>query len=283
MDTIVSVSFIIGGFPENNMDKTGYATYQVANVAAVVLALSINFLANWLPLNGVNTGQVADSYPNLFTPPGYVFAIWGIIYTLAIIFAAYQARPSQRSETYLAGIGWLYLVSGLINSVWIFAFHFSYGAPTLYLVSTVLLLLLLADLLLIYRKLDVGGAGVPRGVKLAVHAPMSIYVGWISVASIAGLASAINVVFPGIPVATQASVTAAMLVVALALAFVMLWLRRDVVFALVVVWAVYGIAVKQVATPVINLTALAVVGFVAVGILAVPIIKKLNWLNYYLS
>lgn len=265
------------------MNKTGYATFQIANVAAIVLALAINFLANWLPLNGVNTGQVADSYPNLFTPPGYVFAIWGIIYTLAMVFAAYQVRTSQRSEGYLASIGWLYLISGVINVAWIFVFHYSYGAPILYLVSTVLLLLLLVDLLLIYRKLDIGGVGVSRGVKFAVHAPMSIYVGWISVASIAGLASALNVAFPGIPDATQATVTAAMLVVAFALASIMLWLRRDAIFALVVIWAVYGIAVKQVATPIINLTALAVVGLVILGILAIPIIKKQNWINYYLS
>jgi translocator protein len=265
------------------MDKTGPNAFQIANVAAIVIALFMNFLANWLPINGVNTGQVADSYPNLFTPPGYIFIIWGVIYMLAIVFAVYQVRQSQRSEPYLGSIGWLYLVSALINAVWILVFHYSYGTPTLYLASTVLLLLLLADLLLIYRKLDIGGADAPRGVKLCVHAPMSIYVGWISVASIAGLASALNIIFPGISVATQATVTAAMLVVALTLACIMLWLRRDAVFALVVIWAVSGIANKQAAVPIINLTALAVMGVTIVALLLIPIIRKMNWITYYTS
>jgi hypothetical protein len=265
------------------MEKTGYNKYQVANVAAIVLALAVNALANVLPINGVNTGQVSDSYPNLFTPPGYVFVIWGIIYTLAIVFAVYQVRPSQRGAQYLKQIGWLYLTSAVINASWIFVFHYSYGVPTLYLASTALLMLLLVNLIIIYTRLGVGVNETKRGVKLGVHVPMSIYVAWISVATIAGLASAINVVSPGLPVATQATATAAMLVVALALTLAMLWLRRDMVFALVVVWAVSGIAAKQAEIPVINLTALAVIGVAAVALLAIPIIKKRNWVEYYLS
>ena len=283
MDIITSASFIAEGFSVLNMDKQSHTAFQVANVAAVGLALAMNFLIDWVPVNGVNTAQVSDSYPNLFTPPGYVFAIWGIIYTLAMVFAAYQARPSQGSEPYLGAIGWLYLVSALINVVWLVVFHYSYGAPTLYLVSTGLLLLLLVDLLLIYRRLDVGGVDVPRGVKLCVHVPMSIYLGWISVASIAGIASAINAVSSGIPVGTQSAATAVMLVVALALTSIMLWLRRDIVFALVVVWAVSGISTKQAGTPIIYLTALAVMVLAVAALLLIPIVRKMNWVNYYLS
>jgi hypothetical protein len=265
------------------MDKSKYTKFQLVNVAAVILALVMNFLVNWLPLNGINTGQVADSYPNLFTPPGYIFVIWGLIYTLAMIFATYQARPSQRSEPYLGSISWLYLVSALINGSWLVVFHYSYKVPTLYLVSTLLLLLLLVDLLLIYRRLDVGGSEVPRGMKLCVHVPMSIYVGWISVASIAGLASAINTVSPGIPVGTQTIATAVMLVVALMLTSVMLWVKRDLTFALVVLWAVSGISSKHVGIPIIYLTALAVMGLAVAALLFIPIIRKLSWVNYYLS
>jgi benzodiazapine receptor len=66
--------------------------YQLMNVIAVVAALIMNALVNILPLNGVTTAQVSDSYPNLFTPPGYVFSIWGVIYALAVVFMFYQAR-----------------------------------------------------------------------------------------------------------------------------------------------------------------------------------------------
>jgi hypothetical protein len=99
------------------MEEIDFRSLQYANVVAVVLAIAWNSLVNILPLNNVNTGFVSDSYPNLFTPPGYVFAIWGVIYTLAIIFMVYQVRPSQRCADYLWKIGRLYLVSSLINVV----------------------------------------------------------------------------------------------------------------------------------------------------------------------
>lgn len=265
------------------MDTIDFRSLQYANVAAVVLAIAWNSLVNILPLNNVNTGVVSDSYPNLFTPPGYVFAIWGVIYILAIIFMVYQVRSSQRSADYLWKMGRLYLVSSLINVVWLVFFHYSYGVSLLYLVSTGILVLLLGDLLLIYVRLGVGGEAVPLGIKLAVHVPISIYLGWISVASIAALASAINVAVPGIPLETQALATAAMLVVALALTELMLWMKRDIVFALVVIWAVMGISTKQAGIPIIYITALAISALTVASILLTPVIKKMNWIKYYIS
>lgn len=265
------------------MENMDYRLLQYANVAAVVIAIAWNSLVNILPLNNVNTGVVSDSYPNLFTPPGYVFIIWGVIYTLAIIFMAYQVRPSQRGADYLWKIGRLYFISSLINVIWLVFFHYSYGITYLYLISTGILLLLLGDLLLIYIRLGIGSEAVPRGVKLAVHAPMSIYLGWISVASIAAIASAINAAVPGIPLEMQAIVTAAMLAVALILTGLMLWMRRDIVFALVVIWAVTGISMKQAGIQVIYITALAVAAIAVVAILLTPIIRKMNWVQYYLS
>jgi hypothetical protein len=103
------------------------------------------------------------------------------------------------------------------------------------------------------------------------------------VASIAALASAINVMVPGIPLETQAISTAAMLVVAFVLTGLMLWMKRDIVFALVVIWAVMGISTKQAGTPIIYLTALAVAALAAAAILLTPVIRKMNWVQYYLS
>ncbi len=265
------------------MDDRDLGLLQVGNVAAVVLVVAWSALVNLLPLNGVNTAVVSDSYPNLFTPPGYVFSIWGVIYTLAIVFAVYQLRPSQREAGYLGRIGWLYLASAAINVVWLVLFHYSYGFTPLYLASTAILLLLLVDLSVIYARLGVGVGETPRGVKLAVHVPMSIYLGWVSVASMAAVASAVNAAVPGIPMETQAAATAAMLVVALALTWVMLWARRDIVFALVVIWAATGISAKQAGIPIINTTALAVVALAVAAVLLIPSLRRMNRVSYYLS
>lgn len=266
----------------NNGAKPRPLLLQLGNVAAVAITLVGNILVNTLPLNGVTTAQVSDSYPNLFTPPGYVFAIWGVIYALAIIFALYQLRPSQRIERYLTAIGWLYLYGAVVNVAWLAVFHYSFGVPILFLVSTVLLLLLLWNLTQIYKRVGIGGIDAHRGEKLGVHIPISIYLGWISVASIAGVASAINVLIPGIPIGMQAAGTAMMLLVALGLTLYMLWHRRDLVFALVVVWAVSGIASKQ-TDPAIHYTALVVLAIGFTAAILMPTLRRMGWVGYYLS
>ncbi len=71
---------------------------QVGNFSAVVLMILFNIFANSLPFNGVSTVQVLESYPNLLTPPSYVFVIWAAIYGYAFLFALFQLRPSQRGR-----------------------------------------------------------------------------------------------------------------------------------------------------------------------------------------
>ena len=266
------------------MERAHYLWFQIGNFVAFLIVLVMNFLIDKLPVNGVYTAQVSDSYPNLFTPSGYVFAIWGVIYLMALLFVAYQIRPSQMSSPYIGKIGWLYLGSALLNSSWLIVFHYSYGIPLLYLVSTALLVLLIVDLATIYRRLDIGGSEVPhREFKLAVHVPMSLYLGWISVATIAGIASAINAVIPGISVEIQSIVTAIMLFATLGLTLYMLWARRDLAFGAVVIWAVAGISLKQADNPIISIAALIVLAVAAFAVLIFPSVRRIRLLSYYTS
>jgi len=113
--------------------KINPAVLQMVNAAAIVVTILFNSLVNILPLNGVTTAMVSDSYPNLFTPPGYVFAIWGVIYVLPALFMVYQARASERKEEYLGEIGFLCLLGAAANILWLIAFHYSYGNPSLFI------------------------------------------------------------------------------------------------------------------------------------------------------
>ena len=112
-----------------------YKKFQIINIFAVVFTVVLNLLANILPFNGVNTGAVADSYPNFFTPPGYVFAIWGVIYILLFVFAFYQAKANQVSEDYLGKIGYLYIIGAVLNVAWLILFHYSVGNTFLLFLS----------------------------------------------------------------------------------------------------------------------------------------------------
>jgi hypothetical protein len=262
--------------------KVSPVVYQVANVVAVIAALIVNTLATTLPLNGVPTYRVSDSYPNLFTPPGYVFSIWSVTYALAIIFMIYQARPSQRKEAYLTHIGFVYLLSAVANTSWLFIFHYSYGVPELFVSSLVPMIVLLLCLLAIYQRLGIGVKDVPRNQKLAVHLPISVYLGWISLAIIANIASALNVLIPGIPMPTQALWTAIVIVVALVITTFMVWTRRDFAFGLVVIWASIGIALNRIAIPLIFATSIAAAVIVAVLILLTPFLKKKGISDFYM-
>ncbi|MEM3470299.1 MAG: tryptophan-rich sensory protein [Thermoproteota archaeon] len=180
----------------------------------------------------MTTGAVSDSYPNLFTPPGYVFAIWGVIYVLLTIFMVYQARVSQRKEEYLGEIGFLYLLGAAANILWLIGFHYSYGNPSLFVFSSIPIVVLLATLLLIYVRLGVGVKKTSMVQKLAVHVPVSVYLGWISLATIANIASVVNVLMPSIPLDIQALGTVVVILVALTITLLMLVRRRDFATAL---------------------------------------------------
>ncbi len=254
---------------------------QILNLVAVLGTVVFNALVNIIPLNGVSTGAVSDSYPNLFTPPGYVFAIWGVIYVLIITFAFYQVRASQREEQYLQDIGLLYVFGAIANIVWLILFHYSYGAPEILLLTPIPIILLLVILLYTYVRLGIGVKPVPRNQKLAVHLPISVYAGWISLATIANIASFLNVVVPGIPYATQELWTSAVILIALLITLLMIVLRRDFAFPLVVIWAAIGIATKQAASALIFWTAIASVIGIVVALLIVPLLVKETHVRYY--
>jgi benzodiazapine receptor len=266
-------------------EKKDYLLFQVLNVITVISVVTINILSSAFPLFGVNQGQISDAYPNFFTPAGYVFSIWFIIYLQSIIFMIYQARRSQRTEDYLGKIGFFYFLGGLANIAWIIVFPFSYAFmvanPPFFLASVVLLLLLFLMLLIAYLRLGVGVDPVPRNEKLAVHLHFSVYLGWISVATIAATASALNILVPGIPDATQHLATAAMLFVALVLTLIVVYRRRDCGYALVILWAAAGIGVKWLTIPIILYSVIAVAVILIIGMILIPYLKKANLLEYY--
>ncbi len=155
---------------------------QIANALSVVIALTVNILASALPLNGQNTGEISDRFQVFFVPAGYVFAIWGIIYIGWIAFAVYQFLPAQKESPRLRRLGWLFALSGLFNAAWLFTWHYNTFSLSV-IVMLALLLLLIAS----YLKLNVGRTRVSNTEKWTVDIPFSVYLGWISVATIANV------------------------------------------------------------------------------------------------
>ena len=176
----------------------------------------------------------------MITPAGYVFAIWGIIYALLFVFVIYQALPGQKEKLFQKQIGALFILSSMLNCVWLFLWQYDFIT-----ISVVVMFGLLASLVAIYLRLNIGISNVSRTERLCVHLPFSVYIGWITVATFANIAAAAVYVKSsdfGLSNGTWAIVA---LVVVLVIALIVIFARRDIAYSLVIVWALAGIAVKQ--------------------------------------
>jgi hypothetical protein len=228
-------------------------------VLATIVTLVVNYLANGLPLNGQTTAQISDRFQVYFVPAGYVFAIWGVIYLGLLAYTVFQALPSQRENPAHRRTGWLYVLSGALNSAWIFAWHYNF-----FPLSLLIMLGLLVTLIAIYVQLGIGRTEVPAAERWMLHLPFSIYLGWITVATIA---NATDVLYDlgwdgwGIGGETWAVV---LLVVATLITAAVLATRRDLAYAAVIVWAFAGIAVKQSGSPMVATAAVVTAAMVAV-------------------
>ena len=102
------------------LSAKGSRTLVIINILAFVLVLVVNSLAGSTSLiGGVNTAKVSDANPTLITPPGYVFAIWGVIYLLLGVFVVYQALPNQQEKDFQTKVGWLFALSCVVNVCWL--------------------------------------------------------------------------------------------------------------------------------------------------------------------
>jgi hypothetical protein len=234
---------------------------QLVNVVATIAVIVVNVLANALPLNGQETGAISDRFAIYFVPAGYVFSIWGLIYLGLIGFAVYQALPAQRENPRLRRVGYLYAISSVLNIAWIFFWHYNVFPATL-----VVMLGLLASLIAIYVRLGIGITPVRSAEKWLVNVPFSIYLGWITVATIANATQLLYYLkWSGWGINPQIW-TVIMILAATLVALLMTATRRDIAYLLVLVWALAGIGMKHLTTPAVSAAAwiatLLIVGMV---------------------
>jgi hypothetical protein len=237
---------------------------QFFNIVALVATLVINGLSGAGLLNNQSPAEISNRLANLFVPANYVFSVWGVIYTLLIGFVVYQALPAQRTNKLIDRVGWWFVASCVANCVWIFLFHWNQFGW-----SVLAMLALLASLLTIYVRVGVGVTAARGGNFWWVQLPFSVYIGWITVATVANVAYALfdagNTALLGIDGAIWATL---MLVVAGGITLGLVWTRRDIGYALVIIWATVGVYVAQAATPLVAYTALGVAILVGVVLAA---------------
>jgi hypothetical protein len=248
-------------------------TRQIAVIVATVATLVVNTLASTLPLNGLDTGEISDQFEVYFVPAGYVFSIWGLIYLALIAFSIYQALPAQRENPYLRSIGYPYVASCAANIAWLFLWHYQLFALTI--IAMVALLLLLIG---IYLRLGIGRKRVPIAQRVLVNLPFSIYLGWITVATVANATSLLDYLnWDGWGIMPEVWAVI-MLIAATLIASAVSLTRGDIAYIAVIVWAFAGIAVKHAGTTVVATTAWITAAVAALTLLAgVPLaIRRLR-------
>jgi hypothetical protein len=237
---------------------------SILNAIGFLGTVIVNGLANALPINNKTTGELSDQYPNLFVPAGLTFSIWGLIYILLAIFTIYSLVRSIRGGTrgsFIDKIGILFFLSCVANIGWIFAWHYEI-VP----ISLVIMLLLLGFLLAIYLRLGVGNKGPTTKEQYLVHLPFSVYLGWITIATIANVtALLVDINWNRFGLSEQFW-TVAVIAVGIAIALGVLVRRRDIFYCLVVDWALLGILIKRLSTsiPAQSVIIVAIVGLVII-------------------
>ena len=242
---------------------------QIAVIIATIATIVVNGLANALPINGKGTGEISDTFDVFFVPAGYVFSIWGVIYLLLIAFTIFQALPAQRNDPVLNTVGWVYVLSCIANIVWIFLWHYERFPLTL-----VAMLTLLACLISSYLLLGVGRTEISAGYRWLVHLPFSVYLGWITVATVANVTDVLDYAGWGGWGISPEVWAVIMLVVATALTAAMLFTRRDAAYALVIIWALVGIAIKQAESRPVSLAAWVLTALIGILLLAMLLIGR---------
>ncbi|WP_239253961.1 tryptophan-rich sensory protein [Listeria ilorinensis] len=200
------------------------------------LMIAINAFANILPLNGMTTGDISNQFPVLFTPSGYVFTIWSLIYLALLIWLIAITIQRQRLTRPIASC---FITTNLLNSLWIIVWHFEWVGT-----SILVMVLLLIMLMLFYRA----ERQMAQNSYIWI-APLSLYIGWITVALLANISYFFHAIgqpnFLGIGEVIWALF---FLFLGFCLGLFVRYQKKDILYPLVIVWAFVGIFVRDQAT-----------------------------------
>jgi hypothetical protein len=231
------------------VNQIGIKTLQILNWIFFIVMVGVNYLANALPINGKNTGQLSDQYPNLFVPAGITFAIWGVIYLLLLLFCVVQSKgffskTTNVSTAQLANtIGLRFIITCILNAAWIFTWHYEHLFFSIIIMVSFLIQLIDINLRINKKHLADGETIVSPSIAKSAF---GIYLGWICIATIAN--STAVLVFFGWNGFGQSEVFWTCLMVLIG-AFVASWTLlklQNGFIGIVVIWAFLGIIIKRI-------------------------------------
>lgn len=239
-------------------------------IGAFILVILVNYLSNALPLNGLTQKDISDKYDSLFTPASFTFSIWGVIYLALTAFVIYQALPAQRNSELVSRVSKLFILSCFANIIWLIGWHYNF-----LVVSVIVMLAILATLIAIYRTLGISNNQASWKHRLFLQVPFSMYLGWITVATVANISILQNGMGWDDVWMSATNWTLLKLALVGAICSIVVLRRGDAIYGLVIAWAAYGIMSKQVDTPAVAGAALLIALF-AIMLAAYEAIRQLD-------
>lgn len=225
---------------------------QFLTVFAILGSFLVNALSNLRPLNGQNIGEISNTqFANvLITPANYAFAIWGVIYIGLICFCIYQFLHPRKQHPRLNAVSYFVILASFAQALWVYFFLQRWFALSLVAMLAILLCLIGA-----YVQLGYDRTPSPQD-RWLLRVPLSTYLGWIAVATVVNVALTLYAAAWngwGLPPELW---TVLLLIISAGIGITLLIKRRDLPFALVLVWAFLAIAVKRSTIPAIALSAI---------------------------
>lgn len=258
--------------PLNRVSPKLVIVLQIATFLTILATLTVNILSNFFPPGGLSIGEIANTLLKgvQITPANYAFAIWGLIYLGLIAYGIYQLRPTQRGSPTIRRVNSLLIIACIAQIAWVSLF-----TQRLFWLSVVAMSGILLPLIGAYLHLGISRERVSREQKWLVYMPFSIYLGWISVATIVNVASALYISgWNGWGMSAEGW-TVIMLIVGAVVAGIVAIQRADIAFTLVFIWAYVAIAIRQLDDRSIWITAVVAAIFLAVLLVFGKVGRKL--------
>jgi len=233
---------------------------RVLVAVTTVAVLVVNAAANMGGINGARTGEVAARYDLPFTPAGWVFSIWGVIYFGLAAFTLYQLAGGGAASPRVAAVRPAYVFTGVANVTWLVFWHHELLWATL-----AVMLLLLGALVTIHGRLRSTGA-MSEAECWCVDVPFGVYLGWIFVATLANLS--VVAAYRASPAGFDGIAWSQLMLVLLLGLGVLAWHQRNVSLLVVLAWASAGVALKQSQAPSIALPAMFVAALAGMAAMA---------------
>jgi hypothetical protein len=251
---------------------------SILNLVALTLHIFLSYATQVRLVNTKDVGEISNQYASLFTPAGFTFAIWGLIYALLIVFCIYHIvmsftknllHPANRD---IQRIGSWFILNNLGAAAWLLVWTNNQIS-----ISAVIILFQLVSLIVIHLRLHIHDVREKAASKIFTQLPLSIYLGWITIATIANISIYLfSIQWDGFGLGYSA-ITWTRIIIAVAVVITMLvvLLRNNVAYGMVVIWALYGIISKLNSTGANTYSVLIQTAWIGIGVVGIICLVQL--------